>query len=76
MKSQSASRDPGNRRAVEGAVPLQLLRSALPGTPGSKESLPFVPALPSSILRRKQAVIQGLCAQVGAAAAPPGKTVG
>lgn len=75
MKSQSASRDPGNRRAVEG-VPLQLLRSALPGTPGSKESLPFVPALPSSILRRKQAVIQGLCAQVGAAAAPPGKTVG
>ena len=33
-KSQSASHDPEDRRAVEGAIPLQRLRSALPGTPG------------------------------------------
>ena len=33
-KSQSASHDPEDRRAVEGAIPLQRLRNALPGTPG------------------------------------------
>lgn len=49
---------------------------ALYQEPPDTESLPSVPALPSSFLRRKQAAVRGLCAQVGAAAAPPGKTVG
>lgn len=49
---------------------------ALYQEPPVTESLPSVPALPSSFLRRKQAVVPGLCSEVGAAAAPPGKTVG